>query len=175
MFQSNQKFFEKIYSEHFEVVYIKVKNNLRSNVEDDITSCVQETFIVALNKIEELRKHENISAFLLATAKNISDNFNTKYILRCNLIDSTIEIEKIPQDIDYEEEIIEEAQYVKYLKDGVPERFINQLSKREQELYFLKYIEKRTNDDIAKILNISINAVASRTLRLKQKFKDEFL
>ena len=90
-------------------------------------------------------------------------------------IDNTIDIEDVPQDTDYEQELIEEALYVKYLEDSVPERFINQISKQEQELYFLKYIEKRTNEDIAKILNISVNAVASRTLRLKQKFKDEFL
>ena len=174
-FDSNKRFFRKIYSANYDTVYKKIKNMIYSKVEDDITGCVQDTFLIAWNKVDTLHNHPNITGWLIVTAQNLVSKFNAEYLKRQKLIDDSIDMEDIVQENDFTQELIDDMEYQKYIESGIVEKFINQLSESEQQLYELKYKQKLKNEDIAKILKIKANAVASRSKRLIQKFKKNYL
>ena len=172
---ANEKFFNEIYSENYNIVYQKVKNMIYSKVDDDITGCVQDTFLTAWDKIDTLHSHPNITGWLIVTAQNVVSKFNAKYLNRQKLTDDSIDMEDIVQENDFTQELIDDMEYQKYIESGIVEKFISQLSESERQLYELKYKQKLKNEDIAKILKITSNAVASRSKRLIQKFKKNYL
>ena len=55
--------------------------------------------------------------------------------------------------------------------DSCAERIIKILDEKEQQLYKLKYTEKKSIAEIAEELNISFDATAKRLSRLRQKVK----
>jgi len=139
---------------------------LYSGVDDDITSCVQETYIKAWNKIEFLKKHKNVAGWLVATAKNVAMDFNKNYLLRQKFIAASDGIENIYDEKDFVEKIAGEL---------MAEKILSKLSLNERKLYELKYDVGLNNEDIGKILGISPNAVASRTKRLIEKLKEFYV
>ena len=171
----DDKFFDVIYTEYYDQVYIKIKRMLYSEVDDDITSCVQDTFKIAWIKRGLLKNHENIGGWLIVTASRVANNFNKNYKIRQNLMNDSIEMEDIADETDFADDIVETVKFEEYLKSNMAEKFINQLSEIERLLYELKHKQKLSNEEIGEISGISANAVASRNKRLIQKFKKNHL
>jgi len=167
-------FFNKIYEDYYNQVYIKIKRMLYSKVDDDITSCVQDTFMQAWIKIEFLKNYEDVVGWLIVTAAHVANNFNRKYAVRQKVINDSTEMENIADETDYAQDILETIGFEEYIKSNTFERFLTQMTENERLLYELKYKHKLSNETIGEILGISANAVASRNKRLIQKFKKDF-
>jgi RNA polymerase sigma factor (sigma-70 family) len=173
--REDEDFFNKLYEEHYGLIYEKIKFRLYSGADDDITSCTQETFIKAWMHTEDLKKHENVTGWLVLTAKRTADNFNRLHAIHKRAVGDSTGLEDIPQQEDFTEEVVEEARFNEFLKLNTAENFINSLSESERQLYEMKFRQKLSNEKIGEILKITPNAVASRNKRLIQKFKKEFL
>ena len=167
--------FTTIYVKYYSPVYIKIKKRLYSKIEDDITSCVQETFIKAWRNMGDLRAHKNVGGWLIKCAEGVAGNFNKKYALRRKKSADISEIEKVEDGTDFAQDIVETAEFEKYIESHAIDKFLEQLSEDERALYGMKYMQKLSNEEIGKILGITANAVASRNKRLVQKFKKEYL
>ena len=160
---SDKEFFDEIYEKYYKFIYREVRKLLYSEVNDDITSCTQETFIKAWEKIKILKKHKNVTGWLVITAKNIVMNFNKQYQLReSNEPDPNI-IEYIPGEEDITEKVS---------GDLMAEKILAHLSLDERKLYDYKYVLGYNNEEIGEILGINSNAVASRNKRLVKKLKE---
>lgn len=171
---ANDEFFNTIYSQYYDFVYFTIKNILYSKVDDDITSCTQETFEKAWIKIDILKNHKNVAGWLVKTAKNVSYHFNEKYLTRQRLAGDSENMENIAKDEDFTQEIVEEALFEEYTKSNIAEKFLSRLSEKERQFYDLKFVEKLSNEKIGKILGISAHAVVVRSRRLIEKFKKDF-
>lgn len=162
---ANEDFFNKIYTKYYINVYRKIKNTLYSEIDDDITSCVQETYIKVLANIETLKKHKNVAGWLVVTAKNVARDFNKQYLIRQNFIADYNGVEDVIDYEDFTDNIAGEIEAEKILKC---------LPLSERKLYEMKYVIGLSNEDIGKILRITANAVALRNKRLIQRVR-EFL
>jgi RNA polymerase sigma factor (sigma-70 family) len=164
-------FFERIYNDYYSHIYSIIKSILFSKTDDDITSCVQEVFIIAYMKIETLYHHPNIMGWLVNTAQKYSRNFNRQYSQRKKFYNDSLDIEAMPDEKDLAQEIIEEISFEEYIKSDVVNKFLKKLSSDELKLYDLKYKQKLKNEEIGAIFGINAHAVASRNTRLINKFK----
>ena len=102
--------------EYYNHVYIKIKRMSYSKVNDDITSCVQETFIKAWINIERLQNHENVAGWLIICAAGVVGNFNKKYNIRKKADIDTLEIEDITDEKDFAQDIVETEEFPKIQK-----------------------------------------------------------
>jgi RNA polymerase sigma factor (sigma-70 family) len=173
--REDEDFFNIIYEKYYINVYRKVKNILYSEIDDDITSCVQETFEKAWINAEFLKKHKNAAGWLVKTAENTAYNFNAKYLTRQKFSDDSADTESISLEEDFTQRIVEEAEFDEFLKSGIIEKFFNRLSERDRIFYDLKFRQKLSNEEIGEMLEISSHSVAVKGRRLIEKFKKEFL
>ena len=170
MDESNEIYYEELYSKYEDTVYSAIKGMLYSKVGDDISSCVQDTFLIAWKNIEKLRRHENEAGWLVVTAKNVAKKFNEKYLERQKWIDNSIEMDNIVQESDFTQKIEDEMVYKQYIDSKIDERFAATLSEGERRFYDL-VVQKLSNEEIGKTLGIETHAALVRKSRMIKKFK----
>jgi RNA polymerase sigma-70 factor (ECF subfamily) len=161
-FMSDEEFFEKIYDEYANQVYLEIQKLLYSDESDDIFTCKNDTFLKAWEKITKLKKHENIGGWLVLTAQNIAHNFNKKYnVHRNHEVGSNI-IEQLTGEGDFTEKIFGELE---------AEKILACLSSKERNLYDYKYVVGYNNEEIGEMLGITPNAVVKRNKKMIEKLK----
>lgn len=154
--------FDEYYNDYYDSIlkYCRVRLGRFSENAGD---CVQETFLVLYNKMTDGETIEQPRAFLYRTADNFVKRTiekNQRLQQRTVPLDEIADTESpptIPNDFDY---------------DKCAKILISMLSSQEQELYKLKYEEKRSLDCISQKLKISPAATAKRTSRLRKKIVD---
>ena len=160
---SDKEFFDEIYEKYEKNIYKRIKNTLYFKIEEDIISCIDDTFYKAWVNIKKLRKHENIAGWLVITAKNIVMDFNKKYsIIRNHEADSNF-MELIPHEEDFTEKISGEIE---------AEKILARLSKKDRNLYDFKYVTGYSNEEIGKILGITPSAVSDRIQKMLKRLKE---
>lgn len=162
----DSKFIEQIYNKYYKFVYTIVKNSIYSSQE--IESCVHDVFIAAIEYVN-LEKHPNIEGWLFITAKNISKQFNHKYLLRVNKI--TDEDENIIAQRDFISALEEDDEYIHLINNGIIKKILDSFTENEKVLYWLKYSQHKTYEEISDILNVSAGALMTRNSRMISKAK----
>ena len=163
----NDEFIAKIYSDaELRAIVIRVMR-IKGVSEQDIEDCFNEVIRVALEKGEKLETHPNIRAWLTITAKNIADNFLVKQsVITGNTIDLPEGFE-ITDPTRFEENIEvaeQEKEFLEFLK--------RTLTGTDYELYVFKFVEYRSNLEIAAFLEEKKNTIDKRVTRLKKKLKN---
>ena len=146
-----------------------VKNRLYDGCPNDhIYDCVNEVFLIAMQKQNDASFRNSPKGWLVITARNVVDNFNRKSRLRNSLSVYSYDIQQIPQYSDMTEDYI----YKEFLNNDFI-KFLNEnLSKNEKYLYYLRYSRKMNLKEISNKLQISPNAVNTRLNRLRKKIKE---
>lgn len=158
-----QLFLENLYKTYYDKVYIKINSMCFSKNPHDIEDCVSQTFLVALKKYDILKIHPNPKAYLLKTASNIVNNFNTTYsrnILKQQDIND-ISIPSMEERV--ENDIIEQ----KIINQEIYTKIMNNLNKEQQQLYFLRFVENMSYENIAELFGVSNSTIRMRISRLK--------
>lgn len=136
---------------------VKLKN--RSEAED----CVQECFMIFYRRILRGEEIDNTGAFLYKIADNLiktqwrQDKKNNNVVS----LDDLAETVSAPELIDCSE--------IDF--DSCADKIIKAMDEKEQHLYQMKYVEKRSIAEISNELGISFDAVAKRLSRMRQKVK----
>ena len=131
-------------------------------VADDIA---QEALLVYYKRMLKGEEFEKPLAFLYQTAANLCKNANkkaTKHAMR------TVSLEDAT-DVAAQEEN-SRASELDY--DEIKERLLEKLTEEELRLYQLKYVEDKSLKEIAEMMDITPNAVAKRTQRLRSVIKE---
>ncbi len=139
--------------------YTKLTEN--KNNADDI---VQEALLVYYKRLLKGEDFEKPLAFLYQTAANLCKNANkkaTKQAMRTVPLDELTDVaakedNSRASELDYDE---------------IKEKLLEKLSEEELRLYYLKYVEDKSLKEIAEMMDISPNAVAKRTQRLRSVIK----
>ena len=162
----NKKQIDAVVSECYEKYYQSIYRfcfNRLGELNDHAADCVQDTFLVLQNKLLAGEIIELPRAFLYKTADNVVKNTVKQYVKQQR---RTVPLENaenkaapplIPDSFDY---------------DKCAVMLVALLSPDEQELYRMKYTERKSLNEISDILNISPAAAAKRTSRLRQRIKD---
>lgn len=164
-----EDFITDLYASYYDLLIYIIKNRLYSGCPKDLAyDCLNEVFIVALEKHEELMKHENPKGWLTQTAKYIVDNYNRTACFRnrkTGYLDEMLDIPN-PQDMT------EDCAYKECLENNFIEYLNKTLSNEEKKLYHLRYEKKLSLQAISEELHITPNAVNTRLHRLREKVKE---
>lgn len=150
--------YEKYYESIFKYCRVRL-----GEFSEHASDCVQDAFLILHKKLNEGETIEQPRAFLYRTADNFVKRTVEHYSKeRTRTVDlDTAENTPAPpiisDDFDYDE-------FARIL--------IATLTQQEQELYILKYVQRKSLKEIAEMLGIQPTAVAKRVSRLRQHIKD---
>ena len=169
----DKEFIKRIYEENYSLIKLIVKNSIHSSNIDDITSCVQDVFLVAMQK-NGLENHVNIMAWLLKTTKNVVKSFNRQKAIKNKYFDFNADYKNIKLSSgDFSDILIDKIDSEEKLKGlDLNQIIIESLSQNERDFYVFLYHKKFNIKEISEILNISTGNAATRSTRLKEKIKN---
>lgn len=148
------------YMRIYKYVFFTIKDK---SCAEDIT---QEVFIIAYQKGKKFIKHDNPSAFLYKTAKNLvcEEIRRRKKQKNVELIDEIIGHDDVWENIDKEkDDEIDETEYINIV--------INELSEEKRNLYLDYYVKHKTMKEISKERNINETAIRMRFVRMRKEIK----
>ncbi len=155
------------YEEYNELILGFCRTRLRE-CRDMAEDCMQKTFMFYYNQLLEGEYIIKVKAYLYRVADNICKAEYTDYVRR-DMRTANLEVaEEIPdprQAIELEESI-----YYDY--DELARMLIKQLSEDEQQLYRMKYQERKSLEEIGELLELKPNTVAKRVSRTRTKIKE---
>jgi RNA polymerase sigma-70 factor, ECF subfamily len=158
--------FKVLYLKYADLLFSFIIHSLNSN-KDKGADIWQETWVIAVEKIDDFHFKSSFFTWLCSIAKNkIYDSYR-----QAKRKDTIINSEKVLFDIDSEEidnELIEEE-----VKENVIKVLAN-LSGEYTYLLKAKYIENRSTDEIAKVIGKSYKATESMLTRARDAFRKEF-
>jgi len=158
------RFYELYFVPIFRYIYFRVKSKVEA---EDLT---QEVFLKAYRAIENFEdKNKSPLAYFFTIARNtVIDYWRKKKELVVNK-DETFE--KISDKNSDPLKLTEQKEIRDFVKQAIED-----LTQDQQEVIILKFINERTNQEIANLLNKSEEAVRQLQCRalkvLRQKFKD---
>jgi len=159
MIDKNKKFI-RLYKAHFKYVFGYIFRRINSI--QDAEDVAAETFKVLWENIEEIDMSNNAKAWIYQTAVHkLNDYLRNKYKIG-SLIE--VDIDTVAEIVEYDYRTDKKAKYL-----GIMSELISNLSKKEQEFIDLKYIKGKTNREVAKALNITINNAKVINNRLLKK------
>lgn len=155
---------EEIYKQYSSTIY-KYLFCLTKNpdLSEELT---QETFLVAIKKIDQFRGESKLSVWLCQIAKHLWYKE-----LKKNKKHKNISLEEIPEEISLkettEEMIGQKEDKLKLFKD------MQKLDEKAREVMYLRLIGNLTYDEIAEILGKTATWARVTFFRAKQKIKGE--
>ncbi|MDF2820006.1 MAG: polymerase [Clostridiales bacterium] len=131
------------------------------NNTQDAEDILQETFVIAFNKLNQYRRHTSFSAWLYRIAKNLS-------------LDTLKKRKKIiPYERDEMENMIENCSLTVTTNEGYDEK-VSEVLKRltfdEKNILLLRIHQEKTYEEIALIINKGQSTTRKQYERAKKKF-----
>jgi RNA polymerase sigma-70 factor (ECF subfamily) len=159
--------YEALYKEYFNKIlaYCNVKLHFdQVNAED----CAQRVFETLYEKMKDFYSMENVKAWLYRTA----DNYIKKHFREWSRENETIHYQQIigmEDSLDFSEipnydDLVLQAQIEEYKL-----KVISGLSKSNQELYQLRFVQKKSYKDLALLYGTSENTMRQRVFSLRRE------
>lgn len=158
----------ELYDELHRYLFTLIQNRLYDGCPlDYVYDCLNEVFIIALNKKQDPKFQANPKKWLVITARNVVDNFNRKTLNRLRFYQQDVELEEIQDTTD----ILETLALKIALEDHVIQKIKQDLSSEERILYTMRFEEGKSTKEIAKELGMRHGTVSTRVNRMKKNFK----
>ncbi len=157
--------FEELVDRHYEVV-VTAAYSVLANV-DAAKDCAQEAFLEAARTLTRLRDKAKFSPWIYGISRR-----KAIYLLRRQRQDS----EALRVKTDESKSVLpaftpsEQASHNEKLESI--RRALNQLPEIYREILLLKYVDNRSHEDIAQLLEISLAAVDKRLMRGKDMLRE---
>jgi RNA polymerase sigma-70 factor (ECF subfamily) len=144
-----------------------VWRNLRrlGNSSADADELVQEAFLVASRKLDEIRPGSERS-YLLSIAMNIASTRRRSYSREALRIDRS-QVTCSPEPLPTPEQAVEESEARREL-----DTILNSMTLDLRTVFVLYELEELTTKEIANLLNIKEGTVASRLRRARDAFRE---
>ncbi|SHJ59964.1 RNA polymerase sigma-70 factor, ECF subfamily [Geosporobacter subterraneus DSM 17957] len=157
--------FETYRNKVYKTAYFIVKN------EDDAKDIVQDTFVIAFSKLEQLRDTEKFEAWLCTIACNLAkDRYNKNKREICMADEDQIlawGYDNHKFGFELPEDILEKKEVQAYIREQ-----IKGLKHHYSEVLYLYYYCDLSYEEISKALNLNIGTVKTRLFRAKNILKD---
>jgi len=158
-------FFENLYSQHKETIYKYILVSLGFNY-DMANDCMQDVFVLLLEKKEIISAHPNPGGFFIVTARNYIKRYKTAQYDYAKKI-MPLEDNCLTYDDDFQN-IYENLPDTEILKSTI----IQRLNHKEIQLYEFFYEHQLSVTDTAKRLDITESNTKVRLFRLRLKVKE---
>ncbi len=138
---------------------------LRMLSDGDVTrDIVQETFVRLYNTIADGKSLQNVSGYIIRTARNLCFNLkrDTKHTVCVDEIEITLPVQNGFGHCNHEQKELLEV--IGIALDCLEEEY--------KEAFVLRYYSEMSYEEIAEIIGTNANNAASRVFRAKQKLKD---
>ncbi len=170
--------FTKIIDQHYRSIYYYCYKKLNRDA-DEAKDCAQEVFFTFYKKIDSLKDFDKIGKWLYTTADHCIQRTLLKKSKENKKITFSI-TEKDPEHIpdcyspffSYEENLdllFDSKIDIEEYKN----RILSVLLPEEMTLWYLFFIEEKSQQEIADLMRLSLPAVKSRVLRLKYKLQKQ--
>lgn len=156
--------FEKIYEEYFGKIYNYIFGQmLNREISEDLT---EDVFVKVLTNLDSYNPvRATVSTWIYTVARNtIADYRKKAYVNRESVIDESVEL--ISRDDGY---YFDDPDSLKYVENQQLFNILCKLTDAEKDFLGLRYGLEMSNDEIAKMLNITPKAVSDRYARLLNK------
>ena len=134
----------------------------RIPVKVDAEDVLQEIFLTAYQKLEQLKKPESFKAWILSIARNKCNDYFRK---------KAVQLE-IPVDV-MPEVVYIEGRYGISVTTAVQETLMD-LADKDKQILYMFYWKEMPQNEIAKLLKIPVGTVKSRIHAAKQNFKKHY-
>ncbi|MBP3910965.1 MAG: RNA polymerase sigma factor [Niameybacter sp.] len=134
----------------------------KMNCKQDGEDVLQEVYLSAYKRFEQLEDQSKFKAWVLTIAANKCKDF---YRVRSKVLELPLE-----EVTSYE---MRQTRAGRSIEEVVSET-LEELADKDKEILFLYYMRNEKQNEIAKRLNIPIGTVKSRLYKAKQQFKDKY-
>ncbi|MCL1842635.1 MAG: sigma-70 family RNA polymerase sigma factor [Defluviitaleaceae bacterium] len=159
------EFFDKLYNQYKETIYKYILVSLGFNY-DLANDCMQDVFVLLLEKKEIVLSHPNPGGFFIITARNYIKRYKTDQYNHAKKI-MPLEDKGLIYNNDFQN-IYENLPDTETLKSTILKR----LNQKEIQLYELFYEHQFSVADTAKRLNIKEGNAKVRLFRLRLKVRE---
>ncbi|MCL1842558.1 MAG: sigma-70 family RNA polymerase sigma factor [Defluviitaleaceae bacterium] len=159
------EFFDNLYNQYKETIYKYILVSLGFNY-DLANDCIQDVFVLLLEKKEIIASHPNPGGFFIVTARNYIKRYKTD---QYNYAKKIMPLED--NGLQYHDDlqnIYENYPDTETLKSTILQR----LSQKELQLYELFYEQQFSVAEIAKRLSITEGNAKVRLFRLRLKVRE---
>ncbi len=158
---------EKCYADIFKMIYYRTQSRM------DAEDIAQEVFLLAFRNLATLKDPERFRAWLFQIASNkVKDHYRKKRLLR---IFGSLP-ERVNPDEPESEQFQEpdaEARLQRADFWDTFNRLVQRLSRKEKEVFLLKYLDHLSIREIAQVMNRSESTVKTCLYRAVNKFRKE--
>ncbi|MCL2046382.1 MAG: sigma-70 family RNA polymerase sigma factor [Oscillospiraceae bacterium] len=161
--------FTKIFDAYWDMAYYNCLKRLRNT--QDAEDAVQEVFIILYRRIARMKGPEYLAKGIQYYALEVcSGYYNKSKQVPSDMITPLDELHNEPPA--YKEEFLPQSVLErKELKEEILE-LVNNLPNRQREVLFNYYFNDFTTAEIAKMLNISVNAVGNCLFKARKKLSE---
>jgi RNA polymerase sigma-70 factor (ECF subfamily) len=152
--------FAAVYAEHVDHVWRSLRRLGVSPPELD--DAVQETFLIALRRWNQVREDVSWRAWLFGIARRIASHHRRGRTRRLRLVDSVAR--QVPPASDLEDAL------ARLDATRLVDHFLSTQPPRRREVFILAELEGFTGPEIAEALGISVNTVGSRLRSARESF-----
>jgi RNA polymerase sigma factor (sigma-70 family) len=128
----------------------------------DVDDVVQDVFLAALKQLHRFRSQSSLSTWLTTITLNTCRTHRRKQLVRLRWWTRQ-------RDTNHQR-----SSEIEPFKDEVSEQVrsaVQSLPAKDREVIVLFYLEDRTSAEIAKLLNVSVNAVDLRLFRARERLR----
>ena len=118
------------------IIRAEVRSVLQEKFEQIGEDCISELYLLACEKIEVLKQHENPDGWIIVASRNIAHNMARKH----NTLLNRTRDEEIT-NISLEDDVFEDAVYSIWMTNGAIEKLLDTLTPHERKVYELIYIK----------------------------------
>jgi len=158
--------FEKIYKEYKTKIYnyLFIKANYNKVLADELFS---DTFHSALLSAPKLKNTENVQSWLISIANRrfidrLRSSYKNNYVINSHSMDN-MEYSDTGNEIKNNDKVI------------LTKLALNNIKGKYKEILTLKYIENRSQEEIAGMMNKSVPSVQSTLFRARESLKKELI
>jgi RNA polymerase sigma factor (sigma-70 family) len=156
-----------MYNENIDFVIGLVKNRLYPESIQDLTDCVHDVFLSAMQS-KEIQNHPNARGWLCLSVKNVTKRYNERHLnslLGREIAENDIIVEDFSLQSD-ENFLFKDA----FDKDVIKETLLS-LSPREKHFYELRYKRELSYKEISTQMGKTETSLWALNLRLERKVR----
>ena len=161
--KGDEKAFERLVRENQNRVYAVCLNMLKNP--HDAQDAAQDAFIKAFRSIRSFKAESKIETWLTKIAVNTC----------LDMLRSRKETVDIDDQYDLAGGETPESEFERSSRREAVRAALSRLPAEFRAVVILKYVEDRSYEEIAEVLNINVNTVRTRLFRAREKIKKIFL
>lgn len=160
-------FLAQLIEDNEKAIRASIRNTLGSLYDYIADEAVGELLLLACEKIDIIKTYRSPKAWLLIASKLVAQGMIKKHKKDLLALDYDALAEEASSD-----DVFEDAVFAIWIEHKVPEKLIASLTKREREVYYKLYIEKKSPAEAAEELGVKRNLINNVHRNLRDKIKD---